>query len=179
MVRYSTEANDASKSCKARGSNLRVHYKNTHETAAAIAGYPLKKAQKYLKDVIEHKDIIPFRRHTGGVGRAAMSKKYKFHNGRWPEKSCRFILDLLENAASNAEIQGLDTDSLYISHIQVNQAPKMRRRTYRAHGRINAYMSCPCHIELILSRKNENVKKASGGGKANKQGTLENGATGF
>jgi len=178
MGRYSAEAVDATKSCKASGANLRVSYKNTHETAVAIKGYGIKKAQAYLKAVIAHTDIIPFRRHTGGVGRAAMSKKYKFHNGRWPEKSCRFILDLLQNAESNAEIQGLDTDTLYISHIQVNQAPKMRRRTYRAHGRINAYMSCPCHIELILSRKNENVKKASGGGKANK-GALENGATGF
>ena len=28
-------------------------------------------------------------------------------------------------------------DSLVVEHIQVNAAPKMRRRTYRAHGRIN------------------------------------------
>jgi hypothetical protein len=28
-------------------------------------------------------------------------------------------------------------DALYITHIQVNQAQKQRRRTYRAHGRIN------------------------------------------
>lgn len=27
----------------------------------------------------------------------------------------------------------------------------MRRRTYRAHGRINPYMSSPCHIELWLT----------------------------
>lgn len=78
-------------------------------------------------------------------------------------------------------------DALFISHIQVNQAQKQRRRTYRAHGRINrmfvyhsiifpfnsfnclhelmrlllfsAYMSSPCHIELILSEKEEPVKK--------------------
>jgi large subunit ribosomal protein L17e len=35
------------------------------------------------------------------------------------------------------QVKGLDVDSLYISHIQVNQAQKQRRRTYRAHGRIN------------------------------------------
>ncbi|KAJ8506512.1 hypothetical protein OPV22_007398 [Ensete ventricosum] len=44
-------------------------------------------------------------------------------------------------------------------HFKVNQAPKQRRRTYRAHGRINPYMSSPCHIELILSEKEESVKK--------------------
>ena len=35
------------------------------------------------------------------------------------------------------QVKGLDTDSMVITHIQVNQAMKQRRRTYRAHGRIN------------------------------------------
>ena len=42
---------------------------------------------------------------------------------------------MLKNAESNAEYKGLDADHLVIEHIQVNRAPKMRRRTYRAHGR--------------------------------------------
>jgi large subunit ribosomal protein L17e len=49
-------------------------------------------------------------------------------------------------------------DSLFISHIQVNKAMAQRRRTYRAHGRINPYMSSPCHVELILSEKEQAVK---------------------
>jgi len=39
-------------------------------------------------------------------------------------------------------VKGLDVDALYISHIQVNQAQKQRRRTYRAHGRINRTINC-------------------------------------
>lgn len=35
---------------------------------------------------------------------------------------------------------------------------QQRRRTYRAHGRINPYMSSPCHVELTLSEKESNVK---------------------
>ena len=50
--------------------------------------------------------------------------------------------------------------SLVVKHIQVNQAPKQRRRTYRAHGRINAYMASPCHIEIIVVEKDEPVTKA-------------------
>ncbi len=38
---------------------------------------------------------------------------------------------MLKNAESNAELKGLDVDSLVIDHIQVNAAAKMRRRTYR------------------------------------------------
>jgi len=41
----------------------------------------------------------------------------------------------------------------------VNRAPKMRRRTYRAHGRINPYMSSPCHIEVVLLEKEEAFSK--------------------
>ncbi|MBA0768620.1 hypothetical protein Gotri_017411, partial [Gossypium trilobum] len=111
---------------------------NTRETAFAIRKLPLTKAKRYLEDAKN--------RHSNG-------------QGRWPVKSAKFILDLLKNAESNAEVKGLDVDSLIISHIQVNQAQKQRRRTYRAHGRINPYMSSPCHIELILSEKEEPVKK--------------------
>ena len=39
-------------------------------------------------------------------------------------------------------LQGLDVDTLAIEHIQVNRAPHMRRRTYRAHGRIGRKSLC-------------------------------------
>lgn len=71
MTRYSTDPENPTKSCKARGSNLRVHFKNTHETAVAIKGMHIRKANKYLKDVVAKKQIIPFLRFNGGVGRKA------------------------------------------------------------------------------------------------------------
>ncbi|KAJ6882463.1 60S ribosomal protein L17-2 [Populus alba x Populus x berolinensis] len=160
MVKYSREPDNPTKSCKARGSDLRVHFKNTRETAFSIRKLPLGKAKGYLEDVLAHKQAIPFRRFCRGVGRTAQAKnRHSNGQGRWPAKSAKFILDLLKNAESNAEVKGLDVDALYISHIQVNQAQKQRRRTYRAHGRINPYMSSPCHIELTLSEKEEPVKK--------------------
>jgi large subunit ribosomal protein L17e len=62
---------------------------------------------------------------------------------RWPEKSCRYILDLLKNAESNAVAKKLDINKLRIVHIQVQRAPKQRRRMYRAHGRINRMFDEP------------------------------------
>merc|ERR1711994_766786 len=161
MGRYASEPDNATKAAKARGSNLRVHFKNTRETAQAIKGKSLNRATTYLKNVINQKEIIPFRRFMGGVGRHAQSKVHGTSQGRWPKKSCEFLLDLLKNAESNAEYKGLDGDRLVIDHIQVNRAPKMRRRTYRAHGRINPYMSSPCHIEVVLVEKEETFAKAS------------------
>jgi large subunit ribosomal protein L17e len=146
---YSFQTENAAKSCQAKGAYLRVHFKNTRETANAVKGMKLMKAQKYLEDVVEHKQAVPFRRFNGGVGRCAQAKVFGVTQGRWPEKSCRFVLGLLKNAQSNAEQKGLNLDKVVVKHVQVNQAPKMRRRTFRAHGRINAYMSSPCHIELV------------------------------
>ncbi|XP_075934392.1 large ribosomal subunit protein uL22 [Anarhichas minor] len=159
MVRYSLDPENPTKSCKSRGSNLRVHFKNTRETAQAIKGMHIRKANKYLRDVIVKHQCVPFRRYNGGVGRCAQAKQFGWTQGRWPKKSAEFLLHMLKNAESNAELKGLDVDSLVIEHIQVNKAPKMRRRTYRAHGRINPYMSSPCHIEMILTEKEQIVPK--------------------
>lgn len=52
---YSRKPAVAAKSCRACGDDLRVHYKNTHEVAAAIRGRKLTEAQTYLEDVLEHR----------------------------------------------------------------------------------------------------------------------------
>lgn len=58
-----------------------------------------------------------------------------------------------------AQLKNLDTENLVVEHIEVSRAPRGRRRTYRAHGRINAYMSSPCHIQLILREESKAVEK--------------------
>merc|ERR1719443_2737484 len=124
----------------------------------------LRKAVAYLAHVIEKKEAIPFRRFCGGVGRTSQAKNAGSTNGqaRWPKKSAEFVLNLLSNAEANAELKSLDMDKLFIAHVQVNRAVQNRRRTYRAHGRINPYMSHPCHVEVILSQKETTVKAAKG-----------------
>lgn len=148
------------KTSRSRGSYLRVHFKNTRETAAAVSGMKLQKAFAYLANVQEHKQCIPFRRFNGGVGRTPQASEFKTTQGRWPVKSVKFLLSLLKNAEANAEGKGLDTENLLIRNIVVNQAPKTRRRTYRAHGRINPYQGHPCHIEIHLSEPTAEVPKA-------------------
>ena len=119
----------------------------------------IRKATKHLKDVTLKKQCVPFRHYNGGVGRCAQAKQWGWTQGQWPKKSAESLLHMLKNAESNAELKGLDVDSLVIEHIQVNKAPKMWRRTYRAHGRINPYMSSPRHIEMILTEKEQIVPK--------------------
>ncbi|KAK8224100.1 60S ribosomal protein L17 [Phyllosticta paracitricarpa] len=159
-VRYAATHINSAKSARARGSYLRVSFKNTRETAQAINGWKLDRATKYLENVTEKAEAVPMRRYAGSTGRCAQGKQFGVSKARWPVKSAEFLLGLLKNAEANADTKGLDTSNLIVKHIQVNQAPKQRRRTYRAHGRINPYMSNPCHIELILTEGEEVVQKS-------------------
>uniref|UniRef100_A0A7S4WC22 60S ribosomal protein L17 n=1 Tax=Alexandrium monilatum TaxID=311494 RepID=A0A7S4WC22_9DINO len=158
-MKYCREPKNPSKACKAMGVDLRVHFKNTYETGQAIKGMGLKAAQTYLRDVCEKRQCVPFRKFKGGIGRTPQATAFKVTQGRWPVKSAKILIDLLRNAESNAEFKNLDTDNLTIEHISVHAAQQGRRRTYRAHGRINAYMSSPCHIQMILTEKEEHVEK--------------------
>ena len=66
--------------------------------------------------------------------------------------------DLSDDVVS-AGLHHLDVDDLVVKHSQANRAQKQRRRTYRAHGRINPYMASPAHIEIVLTKYQEPVKK--------------------
>jgi large subunit ribosomal protein L17e len=162
MVRYSVEPEVPEKTSKARGSNLRVHFKHCREIAHFTKGMKVEKALKHLDNVLAFKAIIPFVKYTGGIGRKAMAKQVKApgSKGRWPVKATAVYVDLLKNAVANAETKGLDSANLIIDHAQVNRAPAGRRRTYRAHGRIGKYASQPAHIEVILKEEGKPVEKA-------------------
>ena len=84
----------------------------------------IQKATKYLKDITLKKQCVPFRRYNGWAGRCAQAKQWGWTQGWWPKKSAEFLLYMLKNAESNAELTGLDVDSLVIEHIQVNKVPK-------------------------------------------------------
>lgn len=82
MTKYAREPDNGSKAAKAKGSHLRVHFKNTRETTQAIKGMSLAKAKSYLEDVMAHKRCIVFRRFCGGVGRTALAKNEGSTNGQ-------------------------------------------------------------------------------------------------
>jgi large subunit ribosomal protein L17e len=90
-----------------------------------------------------------------------VAKKYKVAGDKiaWPQKATKVYIGLLENIKGNAEAKGLDVEKCKVTHSQANQAPAMRRRTYRAHGRINAYESSPAHIQIIAEEAADEIVK--------------------
>ena len=109
----------------------------------------LTKAEEYLKDVLEHKRCIPYSRYDHSVGRCSAAIQFGLTKGRYPEKSVRIMLNLLKNAKANAETKKLNVEKVLIKNVLVNHATEGRRRTYRAHGSINAYCSSNCHVYII------------------------------
>merc|ERR1711924_92899 len=121
---YARTVENEAEACKAKGSNLRVHFKNTRETAQAIKGMMLRKAVAYLTHVVEHKEAIPFRRYCGGVGRASQAKNAGSTNARpaglrSPLSSCSTFSPTLSQRRAQVP---RDRQALHLSH------PGYRRR---------------------------------------------------
>ena len=159
MVKRITKTNNK-KWCVAKAFDLRVHFKNTYETAKALKGMLVEKAVQYLEQVLKHERCVPFTKYDGATGRTGQAKEFGLTHGRWPEKSVKVLLNLLQNAKSNAESKRLNVDKLVVSNCQVNQAVCGRRRTFRAHGRINAYQSSNCHVTVRCEEREAKTKKA-------------------
>ena len=151
MVKYAFQAKDEEQSARAKAADMRVHFKNTWQVGRAIRGMTLVKAKEYLAAVMDHKRCIPYIRFSHAAGRTPQAKEFGLTQGRWPRKSVELMQNLLKNAESNASAEGknLDIEELEITKICVNRAQKIRRRTYRAHGRIGAYMVCFISEERI------------------------------
>lgn len=74
----------------------------------------LKKAVQYLNDVLAHRRCIPYRRFTGHVGRNGQAIEFGVVQGRWPEKSIKVVLGLLQNLEANANVYNKSYYYIYL-----------------------------------------------------------------
>jgi large subunit ribosomal protein L22 len=148
-----TEELDPEKTVKASAREVRVSHKHAREVCKAIKGMMLTKAKQYLRDVIAKKRAVPFTRFKKKAGhRHGLVKAFA---GRYPVKTAKATLKLLEAAESNAEYKGLDTERLRIIHASAYPGIKMKRFMTRAQGRSTPKVQTLCHIELALEEKPE------------------------
>ena len=118
---YSRKPN-TDKAVKCQGRDIKVHFKNTYETARMLKGKTINQALKYLEAVLEEKDIVPVKKFNSHVARKGMAIKYGVTQGRFFTKSVKILINLVQNLKANANMKQLETDKLVIRHIQVNQA---------------------------------------------------------
>ena len=145
---YSITDVDQEKTARASGRELRVSHKHAREVCRTINGMKLDKAKDYLKQVIQKKKPIPFRRFNKKVGhRHGLEKAFA---GRYPVKAANEILRVLEGAEANAEYKGLDIENLRIIHASAYPGIKIKRFIPRAFGRSSPKNNTLTHVELVL-----------------------------
>lgn len=69
-------------------------------------------------------------------------------------KSAKIILKLLRSAMANAQQKGQsDLDRLYVSELQINEGPRVKRFMPRAQGRADVRVGRTSHIILKLGER--------------------------
>jgi large subunit ribosomal protein L22 len=70
-------------------------------------------------------------------------------SGRYPVKTAKHVLRLLDNLENNAEFKGLDTSRLKIVHSSAQRGMKLKSYIPRAHGRTSPSFDTFVHVELV------------------------------
>jgi large subunit ribosomal protein L22 len=142
---------DPEKTAIASGREVRVSHKSAREVCKTIKGMMLATAKRYLRDVIDKKKPVPFRRYNKKVGhRRGLEKAF---TGRYPVKAAQKVLHVVEGAEANAENKGLDVDRLRVFHAVAYPGIKIKRYMPRAHGRSSPKFNTTTHIEIVLDEK--------------------------
>jgi large subunit ribosomal protein L22 len=133
------------------GRELPISTKKTVELCRALRGMRLGDAKAYLKDVVEMRRAVPYRRYTR---RAA--HKPGMAAGGYPVKAARALLKLLEDAETNAEFLGrLDPETMILRHIAASPGMAIRGRIPRARGRSTPWDQRTVNVEVILEETEE------------------------
>jgi len=145
-VKYSYKPSDETKVAKAMGYEMPISFKHAVEICRFVRGRRIVEAKRLLQDVVNLKRPIPFKRYKKKVAHKSIEGWYA---GRYPQKACRFILDVLKNLEANAEYKGLDVDKLVIVHAQAKMGRKIKKFVPRAFGRATPWFQQLTTVEFI------------------------------
>jgi len=142
---YTTEMEGA----RALGRDLPISFKHSLEVCGFIRGKKLTLAKKHLKEVIELKRAVPYKRFNQDLGH-----KHGMMSGRFPVKTTEFILKLVESAEKNAQFKGMNVEKLAVVHIAAHKASRPSHG-----GRHRGRSMKRAHIEIILQERQDKVKE--------------------
>ncbi len=145
---YSIEP-DPENTSKAMGKELHISRKHAHEISSAIKGMTVDAAREFLEDVALLKRAVPYRRYIRNIPH----RRGGMCTGRYPQKSAKAFLRVLQNAENNARYKGLDSESLRISHITTKKGHTFRGAFPRAQGRATPKNHETVSIEMVLEAR--------------------------
>lgn len=125
-----------------------ISHKHAREVALAIRGMSIENAREFLESVIAKQIAVPYRRYNNEVAHRSNIQD-GFFAGRFPKKTAREFLKLLDNLESNGEYKGMDLDRLKIVSAVTHKGTKLERFTPRAMGRSSPKIDTLVHVELV------------------------------
>ncbi|MCH8915307.1 MAG: 50S ribosomal protein L22 [Thaumarchaeota archaeon] len=143
---YAFQNYDVTRHVRASLREKEISHKHAREVAVAIKGLSIEKARDYLQAVIRKDRAVAFRRFKNQVGHKSDPGMM---SGRYPQKTAREFIKVLDNLESNAEYKGMDLDRLKIINATVHKGVIIKRFIPRAMGRATPKNNVLVHVELI------------------------------
>lgn len=147
---YAFEKFDSTKHVRASVREKDISHKHAREVAKMMKGMSIEKARDYLQDVIAKKRAVPFRRFNNEVGHRSDPGVM---SGRYPQKTAKEFIKVLDNLEANAEYKGMDLDRLKIISANTHRGVIVKRFTPRAMGRATPKNNTLTHIELVAQER--------------------------
>lgn len=135
---------------KAVKKNANASLKYSTELAREIKGMKVKRAEEFLKNITEKKEFLPLKRYLKKVPHRKGKAKSNTKTGRYPKKTAKEFIELIESAKSNADYKGLNTENLFVKHAFASMG--YSRISHQSKGKIagKRRKKKSAHIEVIL-----------------------------
>jgi large subunit ribosomal protein L22 len=148
---YQANVGKASKTARALMTNANVSIKYSTEICNQIKGKYVEDVIIWLEKIIAHEDYLPLKRYNKKVAHRKGEAKNGVKSGRYPQKTIRVFIDLLNSVKNNADFKGLDVERINIIHAFASMG--VSRTTYQSKGKISgkARKRKSTHVEVIVS----------------------------
>lgn len=134
---------------RAVGRDLPISMKHSVEICSFIRGKNIQLAKQLLEEVIALKRAVPYMRFNQDLGH-----KKGMASGRFPQKTAKEILKVLESVEINAQFKGMNTSRLRIAHIVTHFASRPLHS-----GRHRGRKMKRTHVEVIVQEYNVKEQK--------------------
>jgi large subunit ribosomal protein L22 len=145
---YSVKIENEDNIAKAVGREMEISTKQTIEVCNTIRKKRIDDARKILEMAVSKEKPIKFRRFTGGA-----AHRKGIGAGKYPVKCCEAILKLLNQAAANASVKGLNPSNMIIKALVPQKAG-----TRWHYGRQSRRKMKRTHLEIVLEEQKEMKK---------------------
>ena len=143
---YAFQNYDATKHVRSSLREKDISHKHAREVATAIKGLSIERARDYLHAVVNKERAVAFRRFKNQVGHKGDPGMM---SGRYPQKTAKEFIKVLDNLEANAEYKGMDLDRLKIINATAHKGVAIKRFIPRAMGRATPKNDILTHVELV------------------------------